>query len=244
LLSHFYLGVLFMNNKPISIIIAGTVLGSLITTTSYADWSPPTDACVEARVDLSMVMDVIQSCKAFLPDGPWICEPDLFRPDATVMKKDCLALVRYECRSDFPEPKGPCDPDELNVVLEQPECPSVVGTWAVSLDTNCDGAGDINRTNIYHDDFTWSAAGFLNGGAWTQDEDCDIEMTDVFFTPSLIWNGALSADGNTLSDGTYSGAFSGCWTATRLTPPPANGLSLPASTEEELRPSDEYYEED
>lgn len=222
-------------NKPISIIIAGTVLGSLITTTSYAT---STLECQDARKDHAKVMCVIQSCKASLPNGQWVCDPELSRSAAKVMKKDCKALFLHECRG-FPEPVGgDCDPDVLAPPV--PSCPSVVGTWAVSLDTDCDGVGDVNRTNIYHGNFTWNAVGFPNGGPWTQ-KCCEIEMADDFFNPPLIWNGTLNPDGDQLS-GTYSGIFNGCWTATRLTPipPPDDGLALPAS-EPELRPGDEYY---
>jgi len=105
------------------------------------------------------------------------------------------------------------DIEGLAVCLpEVASCPSIAGTWTIGLDVNCDDRTDVRRTNTYSEDFTWNVAGFPNGGPWSQ-EGCNIEMEDTFFNPSLIWNGTMGEDGSL--SGTYSGAFNGCWTATR-----------------------------
>jgi len=224
-----------MNNKPISIIIAGTVLGSLITTTSYA-W-PPSEACVNARAAHKSVMCVIKSCKNFDPRGAWICS-DLSRPDVTEMKKDCMAILRHECRpDDFPdEPEGYCDPDALEPV----PCPSVVGTWAISIDLDCDEVGDINRTMVFYNNETWNGVGFPNGGPWTQ-KCCNIEMVDNIPSPPMTWNATMTDYGDQLSFGTISNeaGFDACWTATRLIP---DGFSAVADVEEQATGMD-YYDE-
>ncbi len=96
---------------------------------------------------------------------------------------------------------------------QQPaSCSSIVGTWTIGMDINCDGTADFMRTTIYHEDFTWSSVGFSNGGPWSQ-EGCDVTASDTFFTPALIWTATMGEDGNL--SGIYSGAFNGCWTGTR-----------------------------
>jgi hypothetical protein len=96
---------------------------------------------------------------------------------------------------------------------QQPaSCSSIVGTWTIGMDINCDGTANFTRTSIYHEDFTWSAVGFSNGGTWSQ-EGCDVEISDTFFNPALIWTATMGEDGNL--SGIYSGAFNGCWTGTR-----------------------------
>ncbi len=220
-----------MNKKRISIIV-GTALGSLMTTTSYAS---PSEACLDARLDFLRVMDVIQECKGFLPQGKWICTSPQ-RSVATSMKNDGLAILRHKCRPDvFPDdPGGVCDPD----ALEESVCLSVVGRWAVSLDINCDGRGDVNRTTVYHDDGTWNAVGFPNGGPWEQNL-CAIKQADIFFKSPVIWTSTLIDGRNNLS-GIYSGVFNGCWTATRIQNG-ANSMDIPANVMEENGSSGSFY---
>ena len=95
-------------------------------------------------------------------------------------------------------------------------CPSIAGTWTVGLDFDCNGSTNVTRTNTYHEDFTWNGVGFPNGGPWSQDASCNIEMTDTFFNPPLIWTATMGEDGSL--SGRFSGQFNGCWTATRITP--------------------------
>ena len=105
------------------------------------------------------------------------------------------------------------DIEGIAVCPPQPaSCPSIVGTWTIGMDINCDGTANFTRTSIYHEDFTWSAVGFSNGGPWSQ-EGCDVEISDTFFNPALIWTATMGEDGNL--SGTYSGTFDGCWTGTR-----------------------------
>jgi len=113
------------------------------------------------------------------------------------------------------------DPDTSNDVCASGVCAgcpitftSIVGTWAIGMDIDCDGVTDFNRTTVYNEDGTWSASGFPNGGPWTQDCD-EVSFDDTFFNPPLIWVATMS-DSDSMS-GTYSGTFSGCWVGTRLT---------------------------
>jgi hypothetical protein len=216
-----------MNNKPISIIIAGTVLGSLITTTSYA-WQSPSQACVDTRNDLSRVMYVIQRCKNSDPYGSWICGSNPLRSVVSEIKNNCLAILQHECHPDVVDDPGVVY--DLNAL--EPVCPSVVGAWEVSKDADCDGVEDANHTTIYNDDLTWNGVDFPNGGDWTQD-GCNIAMADFSFNPPIIWHAMLGGDGDLLYDGIFSGMFNGCWTATRIYPPsPSNAVSAPENAEE------------
>jgi hypothetical protein len=111
---------------------------------------------------------------------------------------------------------------------------SIVGTWAVGLDLDCDGNTDVNRTAVYRQDLTWNGVGFPNGGPWSQ-QKCNLTALDNFFNPPIIWTAkANKVDGNSLSDGIFSGAFNGCWTATRIstaatTPPVDSSNSVDSS---------------
>jgi len=101
-------------------------------------------------------------------------------------------------------------------------CPSIVGTWAVDLDLDCDGNTDVVRTNIYHENFTWNGSGFPNGGPWSQ-EGCEIEMQDTFLAPPIIWTATMGEDGSL--SGHFSGTFNGCWTATRSASQDSDGIA-------------------
>lgn len=73
---------------------------------------PPTQACLDARSDLAIVMDKILECKEFDSYGSWICT-DPTREVATQEKKDCLAVVRHECRGDVLPDNVSCEIEKV-----------------------------------------------------------------------------------------------------------------------------------
>jgi hypothetical protein len=136
----------------------------------------------------------------------------------------CLAeQALEECRA-----QKAVDLEEHQLVVNEICCPfwpctctsaSIVGTWAIGLDLDCDGITDVNRTAVYHQNLTWNGVGFPNGGPWSQ-QKCNLTALDNFFSPPIIWTAkADKVDGNSLSNGTFSGIFNGCWTATRISTP-------------------------
>ncbi len=119
--------------KKILTMSAGIVLGSMITTTSFA-WTPPSVDCVDARADEAYVMGVIQACKNPPPRGPWICDVPS-RATATVCKNACKAVRQALC-------PPPVDPDPADVAI----CDACVG------DNDDDGIPNMEDPDWVHFD--------------------------------------------------------------------------------------------
>jgi hypothetical protein len=82
----------------------GIVLGSLITTASFA-WTPASEDCQDARADEHAVIQFIQSCKNPPPKGPWICNPPISHADASACQRVCAAVRQAICRhGSYPDP--------------------------------------------------------------------------------------------------------------------------------------------
>ena len=94
-----------------------------------------------------------------------------------------------------------------------PACPSVMGSWTLIMDFDCDEMGSPALPMAFLEDSVWMANN-ENRGTWNQN-DCDVEMSDNMMNPPVIWIGTL--DGNQLS-GTYNGSYTGCWKAIRNSP--------------------------
>ncbi|MCK5522077.1 MAG: hypothetical protein KAI83_02990 [Thiomargarita sp.] len=93
-------------------------------------------------------------------------------------------------------------------------CPSVMGSWTLIMDFDCDGVGNQTVLMGFLENSIWMADN-ENRGTWNQN-NCDVEMFDNMISPQVIWIGTL--DGNQLS-GTYSNnSYMGCWKAIRNSP--------------------------
>ena len=142
----------------------GIVLGSLITTVSFA-W-PASPDCKNARADANSVIEFIQSCKNPPPKGPWICNPPISHADASACKRACAAVRKAICpHGTYPAP-APADSiyedcdnciDSLmpleNVALNKAATQSSTGYGGVpmrAVDGNTNGnysSGSITHTN-------------------------------------------------------------------------------------------------
>ncbi|MDM8557656.1 hypothetical protein [Candidatus Parabeggiatoa sp. HSG14] len=130
-------------------------------------------------------------------------------------RRQFIAQVDLEtCETNSGEETVYTDIEGIAACLpEVATCPSIVGTWSLGVDHNCDGRPDIMSTNTYNEDLTWDINGWSNGGSWSQ-EGCDITMADEIMNPAVIWTGTMGENGSL--SGTYGNTkFSGCWTATR-----------------------------
>jgi len=208
-------------NKNLISTIAGAALSSLVATTGYA-W-PPTQACLDARLNHAVVMDTILVCKSYDPYGSWICSRPL-RTVATQEKKDTLAIVRHECRGVALPDDTFFEPQDIEPIeFLPPPCPSVVGEWRINFDWNSDDSwGDAQVT--LNADFTSTFS-----GEWSQN-DCDFELRFEFGTNNTIYTGTMTSDGNGM-DGSMSTTLglgaNGVWNALRVDP---GQPSPPAST--------------
>jgi hypothetical protein len=94
------------------------------------------------------------------------------------------------------------------MVEAEPQCPSMVGTWDLAYDWDCDGSWEYAWIEFFSDG-TFEDE-FYAGGTWTQN-GCDVDW--VYDNGTHYW-GLMTLDGTYMSgDMLDFNGRDGCWTA-------------------------------
>jgi hypothetical protein len=89
------------------------------------------------------------------------------------------------------------------------------GPWQINIDEMCDSTVELRLGMFLESDGTALLhAGQTFTGTWSLEGS---SITIIFTSPeNLTLTGALSMNGNNLTNGSSTGAVVGCWTAQRI----------------------------
>jgi len=197
--------------KKLLTMSTGIVLGSLITTASFA-W-PCCDDCKDARADAKSVIQFIQSCKNPPPRGPWICNPPISHADASACKRACAAVRKAICPDGaYPDPVPvpsiyeDCDKcvDFINNVIFPKSCQEIKVNDPAAKDgvykIDPDGAGGNAPFNVYCDMTT-------DKGGWTVIDSNKSQTWLKYFSSFSEYSGSTGGPASNPSDESWVSWF-------------------------------------